>query len=760
MSRVGKLNVSTIFLLLISFTILLISHDAAILDTIRWLLCVLVLTFLIRVVFRFKNVDFGDAGFSVSIGLGLGFFFTFCFLLSAGLSIPFGTGLCFFSVISVTIFFVIYRIIKKEGINCFFFETKAELYKFLWGFAVFCFIFAVAFYIKGFNAGIYCQTEQYMDFGFMQKMFREQKLPPTDLWCEGEILNYYYLGQAVAVFLSRLSFTTPEYGYNLSLCTCFACLVTASFNIVYGLLKEKTACKLFGPIAGGVVSTCMCALGGNTHYLKFGVFDRVVDFLLKREKSDYWFPTSTQYIGNVIDKCDIGKHEFPAFSFVLGDLHAHVINMIFTMSLVAVLLDYCLKDSESFGSDLKYRCDEGRILVSKIWDAIYSPHVLVLAVLLGLFKGTNYWDFPIYFVVSGAVILFCDLRESMDKIVAFIVCLLKGAFIVIAGIVLMFPFTRNFRKMMGGIFVADKHSNPAEFLTVWGVHIALALILLFYLAVTALRRKKSNAKLFKRNEIVLISFTLCGLGLLVVPELIYVKDIYGESYERYNTMFKLTYQAFILLGLSVGGLVGLLLRDLAQENGNVPDKFRKLKYCVGVIIILLAFTLDGYLINATGKWFGTRLDPQFRTGISAMQNIYSDWEFSDVAMAIDIINSDERRDICVMEEAGISYHPECKISVFTGASDIIGWYGHEQMWRGNSANVSERTKEVGNFYSCGYEDYCRGVVQKYGVDYIFAGRKAYEKYAVNCDGFAELGEHVWESLDGKYMLIKIVSDGS
>ena len=42
---------------------------------------------------------------------------------------------------------------------------------------------------------------------------------------------------------------------------------------------------------------------------------------------------------------------------------------------------------------------------------------------------------------------------------------------------------------------------------------------------------------------------LCAIGLIVIPELVYVRDIYENGNARANTMFKLTYQAYILFAL-------------------------------------------------------------------------------------------------------------------------------------------------------------------------------------------------------------------
>ena len=42
---------------------------------------------------------------------------------------------------------------------------------------------------------------------------------------------------------------------------------------------------------------------------------------------------------------------------------------------------------------------------------------------------------------------------------------------------------------------------------------------------------------------------LCAIGLIVIPELVYVRDIYENRNARANTMFKLTYQAYIMFGI-------------------------------------------------------------------------------------------------------------------------------------------------------------------------------------------------------------------
>src|SRR5699024_8127819 len=54
------------------------------------------------------------------------------------------------------------------------------------------------------------------------------------------------------------------------------------------------------------------------------------------------------------------------------------------------------------------------------------------------------------------------------------------------------------------------------------------------------------------GDLFILILGLCAIGLVFIPELIYVEDIYSGDYKRANTMFKLTYQAFIMFGICSG----------------------------------------------------------------------------------------------------------------------------------------------------------------------------------------------------------------
>ena len=154
-------------------------------------------------------------------------------------------------------------------------------------------------------------------------------------------------------------------------------------------------------------------------------------------------------------------------------------------------------------------------------------------------------------------------------------------------------------------------------------------------------------------------------------------------------------------------------------------------------------------------WFGNVFKPANRVGISATEFIESNQLYDNVREAIKILNEDSDRNLHIIEEAGTSYSPESKVSVFTGACTPAGWYVHEWLWNNSSEVVGERHGEVSFFYTSGDEEYCREFAKKYKLDYIYVGPKTLEKYDVDYNGFILLGKRVWDSSDGKCMLIKV-----
>lgn len=709
----------------------LIVNDSGSSHAIRFVLAVGCISVLMRPYLRVNSLPMWDNGFGLSFGFGLALSFLLAWIVALTGLIPFATPLCIVTLLILAIAPYIYGRIRKVEL----YKWTPDLFRrYLWGFAVFLVIFAYAFWVIGFNPVVDNGTENYMDFGFLQAVYRQQLVAPWDIWFAGEKLNYYYLGQSAVVYLCRLAFTTPEYGYNLMLCTFWASVFVMSSEIVYGVIAgicgNDGELDKKGRVASGTgafVGSMAATFAANGHWLLYGVLTPLAKRIFGTYEGDeYWFPEPTVYISTSLGDVDNGKNEFPAYSAVLGDLHAHVVNVIFVLPLVALVLDY------AFSKNKKKN----------------YVNLILCGILLGLYKGSNYWDFAIYFVITGAVVVFCDIKEKGIKRNTIIGIAIKAAIVTILSYVVSLPFTLNFQKMLaGGIELAQYHSPLHKLIILWIVPFVITISFIVWMY-----KGKDNSKLFgctKREG--LLAFCLCTMGLIITPEFVYVMDIYGIENARFNTMFKLTYQAFILFGIIAGITAGMcLFKSLINKNARSS---RVAFILVTAIVIVSA----GYTPHAVKDWLGRATDAASRKGISSLEYLYEDPEYYYEMMAYDELSADPDKVVNIIEVAGDSYTHTSALSVLSGTCTVIGWYVHEWMWRNSPEVVGARNEEVRAFYENGDVNYCLGMLQKYDVDYIFVGPKETEKYIVNYEGFEKLGTPVFceETGDKRYELIKV-----
>jgi uncharacterized membrane protein len=85
------------------------------------------------------------------------------------------------------------------------------------------------------------------------------------------------------------------------------------------------------------------------------------------------------------------------------------------------------------------------------------------------------------------------------------------------------------------------------------------------------------------------------------------------------------------------------------------------------------------------------------------------------------------------------------VASFTGFPTVLGWPVHEWLWRGSSDKsirptthveknnsipdtVDKRREDVKKLYETPNQDEARGLIKKYGIDYVFLGGLEHEKY--------------------------------
>ena len=606
-------------------------------------------------------------------------------------------------------------------------------------------------YFAGFHPAAY-GTEKFMDYGFMEAMMRSKTLPATDLWYSQGKINYYYGGQYFAVFLTKLSGAKVELTYNLMRTFVAGLAFAMPFSLVHQMVTDRlgktgSRWKKALPSVTGILAGISVSIAGNMHYVVYGQIIPFIQKLKGEEVSSYWFPDATRYIGFNPDVEDKTIHEFPCYSFVLGDLHAHVVDIMFVLLLLGLLYAWMKKvrTTELSGESMSRR---------EFWKKqLLMPQLLATGALLGMFHWTNYWDFVIYFVVTCGAALFMNIigQKGRSKWVLGVTAA-QAAEVLILATVIILPFTLQFdtSNMVQGIALAKHHSLPHQLLVLWGLPGVLTILFVVSLLIEKLRgaEQKSLYHLLtsiRLPDLFAVLLGLCAIGLVLIPELVYVRDIYENRNARANTMFKLTYQAYIMFGMTMIYVIFRLL---------VICRNRLLKVLAVIGLFFFVWTC-GYFGNSVHSWFGEVWKPSQYKGLNATAFLETD--FPEDVNGIRWLKENISDAPVVLEANGDSYSEYERVSAMTGLPTIMGWYVHEWLWRGNLSDLNAKIEEIQEIYTSTDEARVKELLEEYNVSYIFVGSCERNKYGadLNNDLLKSLGEVVFQDSEYPTYIVKI-----
>jgi len=586
------------------------------------------------------------------------------------------------------------------------------------------FLLALIFwsYIRGLQPNIH-GLEKFMDFGFVNSILKSRYFPPTDMWFAGQSINYYYYGHYIAAFLTKFSGIDSAITYNLMIATLFAFTFSLTFSLTGNLIfftlrhkRKKTSSFIINHLSlaiilGGLLSAFLICFASNFH---------TPIYILKNGPQKYWYPDATRYVGYNPPTNDKTIHEFPAYSFVVADLHGHVSNIPFVLLFIALTFNL-------FSNFLK-----NKNLEFGIWNLEF----LLIALLLGVMYMTNAWDLPIYLLFLGIALLttnWLTFRKNYCQVI--IKTALPLLAIITGWFIFTLPFNLNFNQIAQGTGLVHSHTPLYQLFVLWGGFWITAITFIAYF----LLHRRHAATDFLSLLLIAVA-TL----LIIIPEIVYVKDIYFGDYYRANTMFKFTYQAYIMMAILVGYIMTKILAKTKEVYLKIPlcALYSILYAC---LLIYPFFSLPGYYgkigINNYKGLYGLNF---------LAQNYPEDYQ------AILWLKKNIADQPIVLEASGDSYTDYCRVSAATGLPTIEGWIVHEWLWRGGYDQPSQRSNEVEQVYQSGNIAKAKQILKKYQVAYIFFGQLERKKYPRATQGRLEqLGEPVYRA--GKTVIYKITN---
>ncbi|MBI5080084.1 MAG: hypothetical protein HZB17_02100, partial [Chloroflexi bacterium] len=348
-------------------------------------------------------------------------------------------------------------------------------------------------------------TEKPMEFAFLNSVLRTQTIPPADPWLSGYAISYYHFGYIIVAMLTALSGVMPSVAFNLAIAMLFALTAVGAFGVVYNLIAicnpQSAIRNLQTPISNlfsSLLAPLFILLGNINGFFevlhKGGIlpaeFWKWLDIKWTNEVpivSSSWMPDRFLWwwqASRVIHDRDLlGREvevidEFPFFSFLLGDMHPHVLALPFVFLALAFALNLFLMARESETPSVLETLG-----VWKKWMPLHWHDLLAGAIILGGLSFLNTWDFLIYlFIVMASYTVARSLRGGWTREV-WRDSVLVAAQLAVLGVVLYLPFYIGFRSQLGGILPNPIFgSRVQQFVVMFGPSLFVICCLMGWLA--------------------------------------------------------------------------------------------------------------------------------------------------------------------------------------------------------------------------------------------------------------------------------------
>ena len=641
---------------------------------------------------------------------------------------------------------------------------------------VFLGLFAVFLLIRAANPDLWHPArggEKPMDLALLTAVSKSTMFPPYDPWFAGGYLNYYYFGYVMIGTLVLLTGAAPAVAYNLAIPTLAGLIGLGAFGAAYNLLavrdpfatvwhavrarlRGRPAPTLRGEgraIAAGLLATGFVVIAGNlaqAWWLLPGsapVPDAACGSSYAAQqmcagRAEWAFWDATRVTGMALGSGEI--NEFPFFTLLFGDLHAHLM----ALPLMAAVL----------------------VLSLALVRAATPLPLVLLALLSGALYATNTWDYPVA-TVLGLLALgiagWRHVRRHDDRPRAALGWIARAMALVGGGIIAFAPFRQWFVTDYAGLERWTGAQTPVSvwllihglwlflgasgLLWVWGrrgaavrrwvpaaaaalAGIALAAVVVggsaLPLALTLLAggiasfvvmiwRDRDGMRL-SAPTLLGIAWGVAALGLAVLSEVAVARGDIG----RMNTVFKLGMSSWMLFAVAAAGATVALWS--AQRAG--------WWWIWRGIVLLGILGALAYPLSATPARLADRYDSSIAPtldGAAYLRSPRSGWSeqgqlfaLADDWPAIEWMQRTVDGTPIILEAHGEGYRWNGRFAHYTGLPTLLGWPWHQQQQRSVAQIdpvIASRQMLVDSLYRSTAGGELAATLQRYGIEYVVVG---------------------------------------
>ena len=453
-------------------------------------------------------------------------------------------------------------------------------------------------------------AEGYLNFGLVRSLLRAGALPPADVWFAGEAVEYYYGGHLTMAVWALLLDTPARYVPTLALPVVYATLAAGA----YELGGAMGARRGYARRVTGTAAALVCALGGNLFEalrlvhaaLPAGPAATLRDALGLRASrlAGAFDPFDATHVAHF-------PTDVPVYAVELGSFHAHVLSQPLTLLAAALAL-------------AAVRAERRRGALARL--ALAGP--LAALVLL-----TNVWSAPTVLGLVALAVAFADRhpatllpeslrpartgprrRELRRYVGGVLVALAVGALALLVAApflwrtdatrpLALFPDRTGagvYAVQWGGLLLAfalalwpPLRGRFGRMPTILGLAAAAALALSLDAAVLAFVVPVLLAAWWatRRADVGGLGvLVLAGAGLLLLVEFVYVRG--GVAVGRYNTVYKVVAQVWVLWAVPAGAVLGGALVEGWRRGAGSRGGLR----AVAAALLLVTASLYGAFV--------------------------------------------------------------------------------------------------------------------------------------------------------------------
>jgi YYY domain-containing protein len=575
--------------------------------------------------------------------------------------------------------------------------------------------FALFLIIRAFNPEIFW-GEKPMDFAFLNALTRTTELPPPEPWFAGSSLHYSYFGHYLVAALGKICTIHPGVTFNLAIALIGGLTTVAAFAF---------GCALSDRWRVGALAAVFATLMGNLDGPREIIARKVMNF-------DYFWATS-RVIKDTIN-------EYPYWSFLFADLHAHVLVMPFSVVFATLVLWWARRDELRVpvrGPALLFllALSLGAIMVTNTWSSFtyipFFPFILIGVFLTRTHGGLLRWVWhlgtqviaPTLIVVPLAIALYFPYWQSWSApesnwgwendtfVELWDYVNIWGLFLFI---LIPYLFVTWRRQLLGP---HRDRLGLLRALPMWVVAIGIAVSMyvsvrtgLVMLAALGFHLGLSR-HVTPRHRLVLL---LTGFGFAVTAGCDFI-----HIWDRMNTIFKFYLETwFIFSGVAAAAAYELW-------RGAFRSHWIRSAWRTGYVLLIAVA-----LFTAGSATYGVINTKRVRTPRPTLDGIaYLPMHDAHDAAAYEWLNQNIAGIPVITEAYGPSYQEFARVSMNTGLPTVLGWDYHVHQRAQPWNDINKRKSDLEKLYTTDSEDAAAALLQKYHVSLVYVGGVERKRYA-------------------------------